>query len=127
MTTIAGNEAEIDAQLAALDDERRQVALYGLSSAEEDRERSRIRREYERVSTLERIPDERAFTSTGQSYGSRWREWGADERAAWLRSGEVIVYLTRGEVTGRSRADGTRDGVSLLVIWASDIDGTLAG
>jgi hypothetical protein len=53
---VPANEAEIDDQLAALDYERRQVALRGLSWEAEDAERARIRAECERVSATERIP-----------------------------------------------------------------------
>lgn len=116
-TEVPGNEAEIAARLAGLDYERRQVALRGLSWADEDAERARIRAEYELAESAERIPAERRAVDTGVTYGQRWQKMGTDERAAWLRSGEVTVAFVRGET---DQADGELDGVRIVLAWAGD-------
>ena len=86
ITEVPGNEAELDARLAGLDYERRQVALRGLSWDAEDAERARIRAEYERVSAAERIPAP-AIRPTDVTYGQRWRSLGTDGRAEWASLG----------------------------------------
>jgi DNA invertase Pin-like site-specific DNA recombinase len=111
---IPGNEAELDARLAALDYERRQVALRGLSWADEDAERARIRAEYEIVLATPRIPSRRMMRDTGVTYGQRWAKLDAHGRADWLRSEEFEVSFIKGEA---DRADATRDGVSLVLTW----------
>jgi DNA invertase Pin-like site-specific DNA recombinase len=114
---VTGNEAQIDARLAELDFERRQVALRGLSWEDEDRERARIRAAYELAASAERIPTRRIPADTGVTYGQRWHKLDTNGRADWLRSGEVAVYLVKGEA---DRAEGTRDGVSLVLVWPAD-------
>jgi len=119
ITVVPGNEAEIDAALARLDYERRQVALRGLSWADEDLERARIREQYELAAATPRVADRRAVRDTGVTYGQRWGKLDVHERAAWLRSGEFTVLFAKGEVPG---ATATRDGVSLILHWAEDND-----
>ena len=114
---VPGNEAETAARLAALDWERRQVALRGLSWADEDLERARIRGQYELAASAERVPDRRTVIDTGVTYGMRWAKLDVHERASWLRSGEFTVLFARGEVPG---ATAVRDGVSLVLHWAED-------
>ena len=109
-----GNEAEIDARLAALMYEKRQIALRGLSWEAEDIERNRIRAEYQLVKATPRIAARRAFADTGVSYGARWLAMDTDARAAWLRAGEISVFLVKGDA---DRPEGTRDGVSLVLVW----------
>jgi hypothetical protein len=113
-TDIPGNEAEIDAALARLDFERRQVALRGLTWDAEDAERARIRAAYELASATKRIPARRVLRPTGVTYGQRWAKLDTDGRASWLRSGEVTVFMVKGEA---DRPDGVRDGVSLVLHW----------
>jgi DNA invertase Pin-like site-specific DNA recombinase len=121
IAVLPGNGAELDAALAALDYERRQVALRGLSWADEDAERARIRREWELVSTTPRIPDRRMVRETGVTYGQRWAKLDVHGRAEWLRSGELTLYFTRDEVPARDVA-ASRHGVNLVLYWPSDED-----
>jgi DNA invertase Pin-like site-specific DNA recombinase len=114
-----GNGAEIDAKLAALDYERRQVAMRGLTWAEEDAERDRIRREYELVAATPRTADRRVVIPTGEDYGSRWRKADADGRAAWLRSGEFTAMFT---MLPAADATAVKDGVSFIMYWLEDPD-----
>ena len=116
---IPGNDAEISAQLAALDYQRRQVALRGLSWADEDAERARIREQYEIVAATERIPSRREAVDTGITYGQRWAKLDVHGRAAWLRSGEFTVLFLRGE---DERATAYLDGVSMVLHWYEDED-----
>lgn len=116
VSVIPGNGAEIDAALARLDFERQQVARRGLSWDDEDRERARIRAEWEAVNATERTPGRRELTPTGETYGQRWRRLSTGERADWLR-GEVTVYFAKGKDPD---ADAELDGVSLFVVWAED-------
>ena len=117
---VPGNEAEIDAQLASLDYERRQVALRGLSWADEDAERARIRAAYNAVAAAERVPDQRRAVWTGETYGDRWAKLEVDGRADWLRGGGgFTVYFTRGEADPRDVAAG-RDGVKLILVWPDE-------
>jgi hypothetical protein len=44
----------------------------------------------------------------------------AHRRADWLRSGEIRVLFTRGEVADRFGATASRDGVSLVLAWHDD-------
>jgi hypothetical protein len=53
------------------------------------------------------------------TYGQRWAKLDTDGRADWLRSGEFTVVLARGEVEG---ADGTRDGLSIVLQWADEAE-----
>lgn len=117
ITVVPGNGAEIDAALAALEYERRQVALRGLSWAGEDLERARIRAQWDLVNATPRTPDRRAVRDTGVTYGQRWGKLDVHERAAWLRSGEFTVLFARGVVPG---ATAVRDGVSLILHWEQD-------
>ena len=48
ITVVPGNGPSIDAQLARLDFERRQIAMRGLSWEEEERERRTLRKRWER-------------------------------------------------------------------------------
>jgi DNA invertase Pin-like site-specific DNA recombinase len=121
IAVLPGNGAELDAALARLDYERRQLALRGLSWADEDAERARIRAEWELVSETPRIPDRRAVRETGVTYGQRWAKLDTDGRAEWLRSGELTIYFTRDEVPARDVA-ASRDGVNLVLYWPSDED-----
>ena len=114
---IPGNEAEIDAQLAVLDYQRRQVALRGLSWADEDAERARIREQYEIVAATKRIPSRREAVDTGITYGQHWAKLDVHGRAAWLRSGEFTVLFARGE---DERATAYLDGVSMVLHWYED-------
>ena len=115
---VPGNEAEIDAAPAALDYQRRQVALRGLSWDEEDAERARIRAEYDAAAATPRIEAVRRAIDTGVSYGQRWRKMDAHGRAAWLRSGELVACFTKGDADPRDVA-GQRDGVKLILAWPS--------
>jgi DNA invertase Pin-like site-specific DNA recombinase len=119
ITVVPGNGAELDAALARLDYERRQVALRGLSWADEDAERARIRAAYDLVTATERIPDRRAVTDTGVTYGQRWAKLDVNGRAEWLRSGEFTIVFARDEVDG---ATAVRDGVSIVLHWAEESD-----
>lgn len=118
ITVEPGNGPELDARLAALDYERRQVALRGLSWEDEDAERDRIKAEYAQVQSVTRTADRRVVRGTGVTYGQRWARLDADGRAEWLRSGEVTVFLARGEVSGAGVT--VRDGVSLVLRWYED-------
>jgi DNA invertase Pin-like site-specific DNA recombinase len=116
---VPGNEAEIAARLAALDYERRQVALRGLPWDEEDAERARIRAAYDLAAATPVVPSRRAARPAGVSYGQRWNKLDAHGRAAWLRSGEVTVLFTKGAVE-HPDWPGTyhRDGVTMVLAWA---------
>jgi DNA invertase Pin-like site-specific DNA recombinase len=103
ISVVAGNEAELRDRKARLDLERRQLAMRGLSFDQEDAERARLREAYVALEAAVVVPDRRRARPTGESYGQRWTRLTADERAAWLKSGEVSVLF------GRDLPDGVAD------------------
>jgi hypothetical protein len=108
ISVVAGNESELLDRKARLDLERRQLAMRGLSFDQEDQERARLREAYVALEAAVIVPDERRARPTGESYGQRWNRLTADERGAWLRSGEVTVLF------GRDLPDGAADATEVV-------------
>jgi DNA invertase Pin-like site-specific DNA recombinase len=104
---VYGNEAEIQAELERINFERKQLAARALPWDEEDRERARLREEFERVSSTTLIDDHVELIDTDDTYSGLWERLDTAERGAWLAehgfrvtASKELVTVTQGATRG---------------------------
>jgi hypothetical protein len=119
--TVRGNEAEHAAKLAALDFERRQIGMRGLSWDEEEDARAELRARYLEVQAEDVTRDRKMAVSTGRTYGDEWRSMSPARRAAWIKAGHVHVSFSMTDQLAYRGHDAPQlDGVQILVNYGSD-------
>ena len=103
-TLIPGHDHS--AELTELAYELQQVGLKGLSWDEEDAERSRLRKEYDRIKELPSVPDRWEEVPNGHSYAGLWADIPIPERGQWLKEHGFTVMATRESVTVAQNSKG---------------------
>jgi DNA invertase Pin-like site-specific DNA recombinase len=81
---VYGNEAEVETELNHIRFELKQLAARELGREEEDRERARLRGEYDRVSKTKLTGDRVEVVETDDTYRSLWEALPTSERGPWL-------------------------------------------
>lgn len=94
---VAGSNHE--AELEAVRDEMRQLALRDLPDAEHDAELARLRGERDRLAALPCEPDRTVEVETGQTYAELWAGVPRAERGPWLARHGFRVTADRSGVT----------------------------
>jgi site-specific DNA recombinase len=96
---VYGNEAEIEAELERIKFELKQLAARELGWEEEDRDRARLRAEYNRVASTELVEDRVELLETDDTYLELWERLSVPERGPWLVEQEFRVTASREQVT----------------------------
>lgn len=96
---VYGNEAEIEAELERIRFELKQLAARELDWEEEDRERTRLRAEHERVSGTKLIDDRVELVETDDTYLELWERRSVQDRGPWLVEHGFRVTASKEHVT----------------------------
>ena len=97
-----------EAELKALDYDKQQVTMRGLSRAEERAEMDRIWAEIERVEGLPVVEEKHEWKLTGEPYCDIWAKLTTPERGAWLVAKGFQITASKTEVRiGRGDDDWT--------------------
>jgi hypothetical protein len=99
-----GNEAELEARLAAIKFEVRQLGALDLADDEYDQRLAELRNERNRITDPEitpRIPDSVQPAETGDTYAGLYAALPIPERGPWLAANGFRVFATKTEVTVR--------------------------
>jgi site-specific DNA recombinase len=96
---VYGNEAEIEAELERIKFELKQLAARELDWEEEDRERARLRAEYDRVASTELVQDRVELVETDDTYLELWERLSVPERGPWLVAQGFRLTASREQVT----------------------------
>ena len=81
---IYGNEVEIEGELGRIKFELEQLAAKELDWEDEDRERARLRAEYDRAASTEVVEDRLELVETDDTYLGLWERLSIPERGSWL-------------------------------------------
>jgi site-specific DNA recombinase len=96
-----GNEAALEAELAGIEFELKQLPARGLSRADEQAERERLWAEQDKVSATVLVPDTVREVPSKDTYAGLWARLGIHERGGWLRGHGFQVTASKDAVTVR--------------------------
>jgi site-specific DNA recombinase len=85
------------AELEKIRFEIRSLASQDLTDAEYDAELKRLRDERDRVASLPTVPDRLVEKPTGETYADKWRRLKPQERGAWMRERRIKVRARKGQ------------------------------
>jgi site-specific DNA recombinase len=95
---VYGNEADIEAELEGIRFELKQLAARELDWEEEDRERSRLRTEYDRAANTKVVEDRVDLVETDDTYRELWERLSDPLRGPWLAENEFRVTASKERV-----------------------------
>lgn len=96
---VYGNETEIEAELERIKVELKQLVARELDWEGEDRERARLRAEYDRLASTVLIEDRVELVETDDTYFELWERLSLPERGPWLVEQEFRVTASKEQVT----------------------------
>ena len=103
------------AELESLRFELKQLGARDLPWDEEDAERARLRREYDRIAALPVIPDREVLVDSGETYADLWNALRVPDRGQWLRTNGFTVRASRELVTITQATSGKSATVTLSI------------